>query len=51
MFYLWYKFSKLGVRGKLLTVIKSLCVNVRASVLVNGFVTEDFEIKKRFDAS
>lgn len=42
-YYLWYKLSKLGIRGKLLSVIKSMYANVRASVLVNGFTTEDFE--------
>lgn len=42
-YYLWYKLSKLGIRGKLLSVIKSMYANVRASVLVNGFITEDFE--------
>lgn len=42
-YYLWYKFLKFGICGKLLLVIKFMYVNVRVLVFVNGFIIEDFE--------
>lgn len=38
-----YKLFILGKRGKLLSIIKPLYAIVRASVLLNGFITDDFD--------
>jgi hypothetical protein len=40
---LWYKISKLGIRGKLLSVIYSMYVNVRSCVCINGFNSQYFK--------
>lgn len=39
---LWYKLSKIGFQGKLLTVIKSMYTNVSTCVCVDGFNSEYF---------
>ena len=40
---LWYKLSKIGITGKLLTVIKSMYSNVKTCIAVNGFYTDFFQ--------
>ena len=39
---LWFKLSKIGIRGKLLNVTYSMYSNVRSKVAVNGFESEYF---------
>ena len=39
---LWYKLSKCGIRGKLLTVIKSMYSNVKSCVSVEGLRSDFF---------
>ena len=39
---LWYKIAKLGVRGKLLNVLKSMYTSVKACIRFNGFNSEYF---------
>jgi hypothetical protein len=39
---LWHKLSAVGIRGKVLNVIKSLYSNIRACVTVKGFRSEYF---------
>ena len=39
---LWYKLYKIGIRGKILTVIKSMYSYVRSCIPVNGFYTDFF---------
>ena len=40
--YLWYKLSKVGIRGKLLNVIQSLYQNVKSCVTLYGKLTNYF---------
>jgi len=42
---LWYKLSKLGMKGKILNIIHSIYLNVRSCVTVNGFQSEYFTNK------
>lgn len=40
---LWFKLSKIGIQGKLLSVIKSMYLNVKSCVTINGFYTDFFK--------
>jgi hypothetical protein len=40
---LWYKLSKIGIREKVLNVIKSMYACVKSCVTVGGFQSEYFE--------
>lgn len=42
---LWYKISKLGIRGRIMTVLKSLYSQIKSSVLVGGKLSDFFENK------
>jgi hypothetical protein len=39
---LWYKFSKIGICGKLLSVIKSMYENVKTCITVDRFYSDFF---------
>jgi exonuclease III len=39
---LWLKLSKLGIRGKVLNIIKSMYENVKSSVCIDGFQSDYF---------
>ena len=39
---LWNKISRLGIRGKILQILKSLYSNIKTSVLLNGNISEPF---------
>lgn len=39
---IWYKLIKLGVRGKMLDIIKSMYENVRSRVKYNNTLSDDF---------
>jgi exonuclease III len=39
---LWYKLSAVGIRGKLLNIIKSMYTNIRACTTSNGYRSEYF---------
>ena len=39
---LWYKLSKIGIRGKLLSVIKSMYLNVKSCITVDGLYIQNF---------
>jgi hypothetical protein len=39
---LWFKLSKCGMRGKMLTIIKSLYLNVKSCVTINGALSQSF---------
>jgi hypothetical protein len=40
---LWYKFSKIGICGKLLSVIKSMYENVKTCITVDRFYSDFFQ--------
>ena len=40
---IWYKLIKLGVRGKMLNIIKSMCAKIQARVKFNNELSEPFE--------
>jgi hypothetical protein len=39
---LWLKLSKIGIRGRILHIIKSMYSNVKSSVCINGFQSDYF---------
>ena len=42
---IWYKLIKIGVRGKILNVIKSMYQNVKSKVKLNNSLSDGFECK------
>ena len=41
---LWSKLDSIGISGKMLTMIKSIYMNVKCSVRINGHMTEWFDV-------
>ena len=42
--FLWSKLDSIDISGKMLTAIKSIYVNVKCSVRINGHMTEWFDV-------